>query len=170
MWGGGRLQSGQSPERRFGKRVDVGIDRVDSSGGHLGHLSQEIPVVVGDIVAADFDLVVDDDRAVGVVRQRSERDERLDVLQELAERDRLVHVVLGAGAELLVLLEGLVARLRRHDDERHVLEVRVLLQLVANREPVHPRELDREQDEIRPVGGGLLEAQIAVVDDGGEAS
>ena len=51
----------------------------------------------------------------------------------VAEADRRVHVVLGARAELPVLLEGLVARLARHDDERDVLKRRILLHLVAHR-------------------------------------
>ena len=97
-------------------------------------------------------------------------DEPLDVLQQLAEGDGLVDVVLGARPQLLVLLERLVARLARHDDERDVLEVRVLLQLVADREAVHPRQLDREQDEIGLLRGGLLQAHVSVVDDGGRAS
>jgi len=63
----------------------------------------------------------------------------LDVQEELAERDGLVDVVLRARSKLLVLLERFVARFGRHDDERHILEVRVLLELVANGEPVHPR-------------------------------
>ena len=41
---------------------------------------------------------------------------------QLAERDGLVHVVLGPRAELAMLLERVVARFAGHDDERHVLE------------------------------------------------
>ena len=99
-----------------------------------------------------------------------EVDEALDVLQELSERDRLVDVVFGAGPELLVLLERLVARLARHDDERDVLEVRVLLELVADGEAVHARQLDRKQNEIGLLRGGLLQTHISVVHHGGRAS
>ena len=87
------------------------------------------------------------------------------MLEQLTERDRLVNVVFGPGAQLSVLLEGLVARLARHDDERNVLQRRVLLQLVANGKTVHPRQLDRQQNQIGLVRHGLLQADVTVVDD-----
>ena len=105
-------------------------------------------------------------RARGCRRRGApEGDERLDAREEVVPGDRLVDVVLGAGPQLAMLLERLVARLARHDDERDVLERRILLQLVADAEAVHPRQLDREQDQIRTAGRRLLEARIAVIDD-----
>ena len=115
-------------------------------------------------IVVDRHVEVVDDDPLGVGRPLLQRDEGADVLEQLAERDRLVDVILGPGAQLAVLLEGLLGGLARHDDERHVLEVRVLLQLVAHREAVHPRQLDGEKDEVRPVGGGDLQADVAVVD------
>jgi hypothetical protein len=92
------------------------------------------------------------------------------VLQEFPERDGLVHVVLGPGPQLLVLLEGLVARFARHDDERDVLQRGVFLELVADGEAVHPGQLDGQQDQVRPVGRRLLQPHVAVIDDRGAAS
>src|SRR5205085_11842695 len=109
-------------------------------------------------------------RAIEIFTERrpgrgERRNERRDALQQLAERDRLVDVVLGARAQLAVLLERLVARLARHDDERDVLQRRILLQLVADREAVHARQLDREQDQIGPAARGLLQPGVPVIDD-----
>ena len=177
-----RVRAGHAPEGGLGERVDVGVDLLlGPLGFPRGQVAQErrgddlrlrVVVVVEQVVgAADLDLVVDDDGAVRVGRgRRSDLDEPLDVLQELAERDGLVDVVLGARPELLVLLERLVARLARHDDERDVLEVRILLELVADREPVHARQLDGEQDEVRLLRRGLLQTHVAVVHHGGRAS
>jgi len=78
---------------------------------------------------------------------------------------RLVDVIFRARPKLAMLLERLVARLARHDDERDVFEIRVLLELVADRKPVHPRELDREQDQIGFGGRGLLQTCIPIVHD-----
>jgi hypothetical protein len=63
-----------------------------------------------------------------------------------------------------MLLERLVARLARHDDERDVFERGVLLQLVADREAVHAGQLDRQEDQVGLVGSSLLEADVPVVD------
>ena len=71
-----------------------------------------------------------------------QRDEGLDARQQVVERDGFVDVVLGARPQLAMLLERLVAGLARHDDERDVLQGRVLLELVADGEPVHARQLD----------------------------
>ena len=76
-------------------------------------------------------------------------DERLDLRQERIEADRLVQIVFGPGAQAAVLLERLLRGVRAHDDQRHVLQRRVTLELVAHREAVHARQLDREQDQIR---------------------
>ena len=94
-----------------------------------------------------------------------ERGEGLDTREQVAKGDRLVDVVLGARPELAMLLERLVARLARHDDERDVLERRILLQLVAHREAVHARQLDGQEDEVRRRRGRLLEAGVSIVDD-----
>jgi hypothetical protein len=87
------------------------------------------------------------------------------VLEQLAERYRLVNVVLRARSQLSVLLERVVARFARHDDERNVFERRILLELVANGKPVHARKLDRQENEIRLVARRGHEARVAVVDD-----
>ena len=100
-------------------------------------------------------------RSKGVPAQRNVR---VDLAEQLSERDWLANVRLGARPELLVLLERLVARLARHDDERDVFEVRVLLQLVTDREPIHARELDRQQDQVRTLGLSLLQPRVAIVD------
>ena len=92
------------------------------------------------------------------------------MLQELAERDGLVDVVLRPRSQLPVLLESLVARLARHDDERDVLERSVLLQLVADGEAVHPRQFDGEQNEIGALRGCLLQADATVVHHAGAAA
>src|SRR5262249_9459740 len=65
--------------------------------------------------------------------------------------------------------ERFVARLTRHDDERHVLEIRVLLELVADRKAVHPRQLDGKENQVGSVRRRLLEPCTAIVDDGGGA-
>ncbi len=142
--GRGRGSGGRSLDR-------VGARGIVDGGGRQGIL------LGGHVEIVDHD-------PLGVLRRRLQRDEGADVLEQLAEGDRLVDVVLGPGAQLAVLLEGLLAGLARHDHERHVLEQGILLQLVAHGEPVHPRELDGEQDEVGPVGGGGLEADVAVVD------
>ena len=145
-----------------GRRGGLGLGRRGRRRGREGDVGRGL---VGHAAVREVE-VVDDDAAPRLGgRRRLEGDEGADVLEQLAERDRFVDVVLRPRPELAVLLEGLLAGLARHDDERHVLELRILLQLVADREPVHPGQLDRQEDEVGPIRGGDLQADVAVVHD-----
>ena len=64
-----------------------------------------------------------------------------------------------------MLLERLLRRIRAHDDERHFLEPRVTLEFVADGKAVHPRQFDRQKNEIGLVGRRRLEPDARVVDD-----
>ena len=79
--------------------------------------------------------------------------------------DRLVQVLFSACTQLLVLLEGLFGRFAREDHERHVLERVFLLELLADQEAVHARQLDREQDQIGPAGHRAIDARVAIARD-----
>jgi hypothetical protein len=76
-----------------------------------------------------------------------------------------VHVVFGVGSKPPVLLEGLLGGVAAHDDERDLFQCRVALELVTDREAVHARQFDGEQDEVRLVDGGGLQPDGSVVDD-----
>ena len=63
--------------------------------------------------------------------------------------------------QLAVLVERVVARFARDDDHRNRGGRWVPLQLIADRKPIGPRKLDREDDEIGVVGrDGLLSPPI----------
>ena len=118
-------------------------------------------------------LVVDDDRdglrrGFGVVP--GEVDKGPNFLDQLVERDGFVHVLFGARPKLSVLLERLFARLARQNDERNLAEDRILLQLVADREPVHPGQLDSEQNEVGFRFRRLRETRVSVFDDSNVAT
>ena len=181
-------RAGHLPEAALDERVDVVVDALRASGRFARHAlgradraggaergrasrgsTTSVPSSSRSMLSSGSSssmTMPSPSRAPAV----AELHELVDVLEQLAERDRLVDVVFGARAQLAVLLERLVARLARHDDERDVLELRVLLQLVADREAVHARQLDRQQDQIGLVGRGLLQARVAVVDDGRRAT
>ena len=79
-------------------------------------------------------------------------------------------IIFGARAQTPVLLEGLLGGLRAHDDQRHVFERSVAFQLVAHREAVHARQLDRKQNQIRLFAGGGLQTEVGIVDHRGLAA
>src|SRR6185503_10671853 len=78
--------------------------------------------------------------------------------------DGLTDVVLGTRAQLAMLIERLLAGVGGHDDERHVLERRVFLELVADGKSVHPGQLDGKEDEIGPLRRRRHEPGVTVVD------
>jgi hypothetical protein len=116
-------------------------------------------VVLEDVV--DNLILIERDRLRLAVA--AERHERPDVRQEVREGDGLAQVHLRPRLQPHVLIDHVVRRLAREDDERHARERRIPLQPVAHREPVHPRELGREQDEIGPVRGRDLHPHVPVV-------
>ena len=67
----------------------------------------------------------------------------IGLYDEILEIKGLSDVVLRMGPQLPVLLEGVFRRFGGQDDQRDRLELGVLLELVADGEPVHFRELDR---------------------------
>src|SRR5262249_9530098 len=154
----------QPSEGALRERLDLVVDASVDRPAMFAGVRRYVEVL-------DLDLFLDDDARVLLgAGSVLDLEVRPHVLEELTERDRLLDVLLRARAKLLVLLERLVARLARHDDEGDVLEDRIFLQLVADRKAVHPRKLDRQQDEIGLVRRGGGESRVAVIDDlGGEA-
>ena len=82
----------------------------------------------------------------------------------------------GAGAQLLVILEVLLGRLLRGDDHRHVAVLDGLFDLVADR-PAEPLGVDAQHDQhrvqLRPheqivAVGDHLDAEVIVGQDGGQ--
>src|SRR5262245_6666140 len=63
-----------------------------------------------------------------------------------------------------MLLERLLSGVRAHDDERNVFGIRIAFQLVADREPVHARQLDRQQNQVWAIAGCDLQAGIRILD------
>ncbi len=154
---GGVLPHHQGVEGALGERVDLVVHL--GALGRLGRRGDGLDLL--DLLERDLH------RVVGEVEGRLDRlGERHQLGQRLHERvrvDRLAEVLLGAGAQLAVLLEDLFGRLARQDDDRDARRLRVLLELLADEEAVHLRQLDRQEDQVRALRRRALEARVSVV-------
>ena len=101
---------------------------------------------------------------VGQVERR-QAEQAVHLGEQLFDLERLEQVILRPGAQLAVLGERLLSGFRGHDDQRDPLELRVLLQPVADGVPILVRQLHTEQDQIRRVAPGLVQAVTAVTGD-----
>ena len=148
-------------ERVLRERLDVLVDR--AARARLDRLLVELLHDVGvHLDLAHREAILFERLLDGLA---DDRHEALHALEQHVEGDRLVEVVLRARAELLVLLEDLVAGLGGEDDEGDVLELVRLLELLADQEAVDAAQLDRQQDEIRPLRRRALDAEITILDD-----
>ena len=96
-------------------------------------------------------------RPVGRVGRPRPPQQRTDARAELADRERLRDVVVGAELEPDHLVELVVAG-SEHDDRHGALGPQAL----ADLEPIEAREHDVEHDEIDRLGVELLERLLAV--------
>src|SRR6188472_1517159 len=112
----------------------------------------------------DHEVSVADDPAAGRVREIAVRppEERPDAAQELAKGERLGHVVVGAELEAHDLVELVAAR--REEQHRRLGARRA--EAAQHLEPVDARELHVEDDEVRCLGRGVLQALLARARDG----
>ena len=113
-------------------------------------------------VADDARARVDDDRPGDELVDRIGRgaaDEGADAGEELGQRERLGHVVVGAGVETADLVVDAVAR---RENQHRRADCRVRAAPRAPRSPLRPRQHDVEQDRVVGHGAGLVERRGAV--------
>ena len=103
-----------------------------------------------------FDL-----HAFGIARRRAAPEHRLDARDQLARRERLRQVVVGAGIEAGDLVGFLRARRQHHD--RDVARIRIAAQDPDQVEAAHVGQHPVDQDEVGPAVADARERGLAVL-------
>ncbi len=99
--------------------------------------------------------------ALGVAGRRAAAQDRLDARNQLARREGLRHVVVGAGLEARHLVGFFAARGQHHD--RDVARVGVAAQHAHQLEAAHVRQHPVDQDEVGAPVADARERRLAVL-------